>query len=532
MAFGVLGIRTVQLALDTPAPTYAGGYIPSDSSEPSLEDRDGRALALNVKGFGLAINGSEVWDADEAAEGLASIFPQVDPDKLRIKLSARQRVTIDRVISERQREQVLALGLPGIDFPEADIRAYPQGRLFSHVIGYQIPGRGGVTGLEGALTARELQGPQKTTLQVAAQTVLVSELSLAMRRFEARAAWGILMNAKDGSVVSMVSLPDFDPNVPGASEAEARRNRTVSDTYELGSGFKALTIAMALEDGQVALDTPVDVTSPLKVGDWEIEDYSEKGNILTVEEILAYSSNIGTAQLALLMGEDGFREALGEFGLLERMSTSLPESRSPLIPRQWGPAEIATVSYGHGIAVSPLQLVSSFSALVNGGEIVTPRFLESDPVEARRVISPQTSLAMRRALRSVVTEGTGGFAEAQDYYVIGKTATADKPGVGGYNDDGPIISSFIGAFPGYNPEYVLLISLDEPQGNADTKGYATAGWTAAPAFSRVVERLSPILGIRPVKDDVAADGFLTILGERGDRNPRQAAGDVSENEAR
>nr|WP_305888964.1 penicillin-binding protein 2 [Parvularcula maris] len=509
-----MGFRTAQLALNPPPPVYQLAGSESTGGPALLEDREGRALALSIKGFGLAIHGSEVWEAEEAAAKLAGLFPHIDPAKLRIKLEAGQRVVIDRVITPEQREEVLALGLPGITFPEADIRAYPQGRLFSHVVGYQIPGRGGVTGLEATASSQELAGTQRTTLHTAAQTIMLGEVSRAMAQFEAKAAWGLLLDAHSGDVVSLVSLPDFDPNRPGASDASARRNRVVSDTYELGSAFKALTVAMALEEGIVALDTPVDVTSPLKVGDWSIEDYSEKGNVLSVEEILAYSSNIGTAQLALLMGQDGFTAALERFGLLERMTTSLPESRSPLIPREWGPAEIATVSYGHGIAVSPLHLTAAFAALVNGGEQVTPRFLLSDPVEKKRVISERTSLELRRALRAVVTEGTGSFAEAEGFYVIGKTATADKPGAGGYNDKGPLISSFIGAFPGHDPRYVMLISLDEPKGNASTYGYATAGWTAAPAFKRAVERLAPVLGVMPTPEDQAADAFLTVLGAR------------------
>ena len=525
LAFSVLGVRTTQLALDTPAPRFASVVSSSTEELGQLEDRDGRALALNVQGVGLAIDGSAVWDPVEAASGLAAVFPHIDPDRLQLKLEAGQRVVIRNESTERQREAVLRLGLPGLTFPPVDLRAYPQGRLFSHVVGYQIPGRGGVTGLEAAVSARELTGPQRTTLHVAAQTILLSELELARRQFSADAAWGVLMDARDGSVVSIVSLADFDPNRPGASADAARRNRTVSDTYELGSGFKPLTVAMAIEEGIVALDTPVDVTSPLAVGDWEIEDYSEKGNVLTVEEIVAHSSNIGTAQLALLMGEERFTGWLESFGLLSRLTTSLPESRTPLTPDVWGEAEIATASYGHGIAVSPLQLTTSFAALVNGGYRIQPRFLESDPVERVRVLSEETSLAMRRALRSVVTEGTGSYAEAPGFFSIGKTATADKPGRGGYRDDGPLISSFIGAFPGHDPQYVLLISLDEPEGTAETYGYATAGWTAAPTFKRVVERVAPVLGVMPAREDAAADGFLTVLQEPTERLGARVLGD-------
>ncbi|MEM1379333.1 MAG: penicillin-binding protein 2 [Pseudomonadota bacterium] len=528
VVFATLGLRTTQLALDTPAPVYAAAPQVEVEGPARIEDATGRALAVTLQGFGVAINGAEVWDPVEAARAVSSVLPETDTGELEERLAAGQRVTLRRVISQADRDAVVALGLPGVSFPETDVRAYPQGRLFSHVIGYQIPGRGGVTGLEAAMSSAERTGPQRTTLNIAAQTVLLSELVRVQTKFRAKAAWGVLMNAKTGDVAAMASLPDFDPNVPGASPAAARRNRAVSDNYELGSAFKALTVAMALDEGFVSLTTPVDVTSPLQVGDWSIEDYSDKGSVLTVEEVLSYSSNIGTGQLALILGEERFVEAIGKFGLTERLETSLPETRAPALPQTWGPAELATVSYGHGIAVSPLHLTASFAALVNGGALITPRFLESDPVDRRQIISAATSRQMRQALRAVVTKGTGGKAEAPGYYVIGKTATADKAGVGGYDDNGPLISSFIGAFPGYDPDWVLLVSLDEPQAVRETFGYATAGWTAAPAFRRMVERLAPVLEIMPVGDDVATDGFMSVLDERADARGVMGFGSVDE----
>ncbi|MEE4212945.1 MAG: penicillin-binding protein 2 [Parvularcula sp.] len=510
-AFAVLGLRTTQLALDTPPPRYAAQVEAAEEGTGKLEDAAGRILAVDVDAFGLAVNGREVWDAEEAAIGLSGVFADLDPDKLRIKLAAGQRVVVSNVISEREREAVLKLGLPGMSFPETKVRAYPQGRLMSHAVGYQIPGRGGVTGLEAALSAGEGE-TVRSTLNVSAQTILTSELQRAMAIHEAKAGWAVLMNARNGAVAALVSLPDFDPNVPGQSPPEAWRNRVVSDNYELGSAFKALTVAAAIETGLAKLDTQVSVTSPLRVGDWAIEDYTPKGPVLSVEEVLAISSNIGTAQLALLMGEETFVPFLGKLGLFERLDTELPEGRQPAIPSQWGPAELATTSYGHGIAVSPLHLTRAFAAMVNGGDLVQPRFFASTDERRERVLSPETSAAMRKALRTTVVDGTGSKAEAPGFYVIGKTATADKPVVGGYDDAGPVLSSFIGAFPGYDPEWVLLVSLDEPKGTPETYGFATAGWTAAPVFRRSVERLAPVLGLMPAREDVAADGFLTRIG--------------------
>ncbi|MEM1409368.1 MAG: penicillin-binding transpeptidase domain-containing protein, partial [Pseudomonadota bacterium] len=362
--FVILSMRTTQLALSSPPPRFALSDEALEDSAPVLEDSAGRALALTTRRNGLAVNGAEVWDAEETAKALGAIFPGVDTVTLEARLASRRRVLLKRVITEAEKDDALSLGLPGLSFPETEVRAYPQGRLFSHVVGYQIPGSGGVTGLEAMATREGLTGPVKTTLNVTAQTIILAELAKAQRTYGAAAAWAVLMHADTGAVAAMASLPDFDPNSPGASSPDARRNRVVSDNYELGSAFKPLTIAMALEDGLARLDTPIDVAPPLRVGDWAIRDYSDKGPVLTTEDVLAYSSNIGTAQLALLLGQERFLTALDSFGLIEPLVTALPESRRPALPQAWGDAELATISYGHGIALSPLHLVTSFAAVV------------------------------------------------------------------------------------------------------------------------------------------------------------------------
>ena len=480
---------------------------------PEVVDRRGRPLIMNRATRGLGIDGRDVWDVEETVEAVTALFPKAKAETLRARLSERRYAFVADDIDDAQHAAVVALGLPGMRYPQGTARVYPQGPLAPHVLGYTIPGRGGATGVERALDRAD-EPRVRLTLDAQVQRVLEAEIAGAVETFSARAGWGVLMDARDGSVVALASLPHYDPNAPGDAPAEARRNRALSDVYELGSAFKPLTVAAAMEAGLVDGQERFAVAEPIQVGDWSIRDYSPKAEPLTASEILQYSSNIGTVRIAERLGADGFAAMLAELGLDKRLQTDLGRHRGPLLPARWGEAELATASYGHGLAVSPVALTAAFAAVVNGGERITPRFFEETPVEARRVFSEETSASLRLALRRVLTDGTGRNAEAQGYHAIGKTATADKPGAGGYGGEA-LVSSFVGAFPGYDPAYVLLVSLDEPQGIPETYGFATAGYTAAPVFRRVVERAAPMLGVMPVGDAIALDGFVGLKREGG-----------------
>ena len=477
---------------------------------PEVVDRMGRPLIMNRATTGLGIDGRDVWDVDETIAAVTAVLPGANAARLRDRLSERRYAFVSDEISEAERARLVATGLPGLRYPQGSARVYPQGPLAPHVLGYTIPGRGGAAGVERALDAND-KGAERVrlTLDARVQRVLESELAGAIETFSARAGWGVLMDARDGSVVALASLPHYDPNAPGAAHDEARRNRAVSDVYELGSAFKPLTVAAAFEAGVVDSRERFDVTEPIAVGRWAIKDYSPKAEPLTASEILQYSSNIGTVHIADRLGEEGFLATLDALSLSDGLVTDLGRHRGPLLPSRWGRAELATASYGHGLAVSPLALTAAFAAVVNGGDYVTPRFLDETPTQARPVFSPETSATMRLALRRVLTDGTGRNAEAAGYHAIGKTATADKPGAGGYGGEA-LVSSFVGAFPGYDPAYVLLVSLDEPRGIPETYGFATAGYTAAPVFRRVVERAAPMLGVMPVGDAIAFDGFVGL----------------------
>ena len=514
-AFSLLGLRLAHVSFGMEEELAVARAASVQTVRPEIADRLGRPLAMNRETRGLAVDGRDVWDAGETARALAGLFPEVREDWLRGRLAARKYAHLMDDLSAEDRAAVVALGLPGMRFPEGTARVYPQGALAAHVVGYTIPGRGGAIGTERAVDKSDADAV-RLTLDAGVQKVLEDELSGAIETFGAKAGWGVLMDAHDGSVLALASLPDFDPNRPGASAPGNLRNRAASDAYELGSAFKPLTVAAAMDKGLIAEGERFDVAEPLPVGRWSIKDYSPKSEPLTASEVLQYSSNIGTVRIAQRLGGEGFAEALGAFGLTEALRTDLPEARAPLLPARWGEAELATGSYGHGLAVSPLALTAAFAAVVNGGEHVTPRFLRQTPTATRRVLAPETSAAMRVALRRVLTDGTGKNAEADGYHAIGKTATADKPGAGGY-DEKRLVTSFVGAFPGYDPDYVLLVSLDEPQGIPETYGFATAGYTAAPVFRRVVERTAPMLGLMPVGDEVALGGFVGLKrGEAGE----------------
>ncbi|MEM9988253.1 MAG: penicillin-binding protein 2 [Pseudomonadota bacterium] len=488
---------------------------------PQVVDRNGRPLIMNRDATGLAVDGRDVWDIPEMVDSLSAMFPTMNASRLEKRLAQKQYTLVLENITPQERQDVIALGLPGLKFPSTHRRAYPQGDLAAHVVGYTIPGRGGVVGAEkmldsykGALTEEQ---PIALSIDLVAQQILEDELADAMAVFTAKAAWGILLDVNTGEVRALASLPDYNPNRPGTAKPGAWRNRAMSDVYELGSAFKPITAAAALDAKVVNLSETFDVSQPIEVGGWTIKDYSKNNQPLTVSEIVQRSSNIGTIKIVERLGLDAFIDTLKALHLTTPLRTELPERRKPIVSTTWRPAEFASTSYGHGIAVSPLQLAASFAAVVNGGSYVKPTFLAGGDVSKTSVFSDATSARMRIILRKSVSEGTGRNADAPGFYPIGKTATADKPGVGGYDEDGELVSSFIGAFPGYDPKYVLLISLDEPKGTSATYGFATAGYVAAPVFRRVVERAAPTLGLMPVGDDVAFDGFVGLRKGQDDQ---------------
>ncbi len=509
-AFASLAARLAFITFGQIVPQTSIASAPAaEGPRPEIIDRNGALLATNLPMIALEVWGKEVWDAHETAEKLHGVLPAIDTQSLEQKLRAGQYVEVDADMTPAERQAVFDLGLPGVRFSSRIQRFYPQADLAAHVVGHEEPGKGGVMGLEKATNGWPRGGAMRASIDIRVQQIVEEELGAAMEKFNAKAAWAGVMDVRTGEIIALASLPDFDPNAPGAAPADSRRNRATYDRYELGSAFKAFTAAAALNDGVASETSRYDARGSFKVADRRITDFHGENRVLNFSEVVQYSSNIGIARIAGDLGAEKQKAYLKKLGLFEPLAIELAENRAPELPGQWGPVETATIAYGHGISVTPLHLLTAFSAVVNGGVYHDPTFLAVEGgAPERRVFSKDTSAVMRRVLRRVVTDGTAEYAEAPGYFPIGKTATADKPARGGYNRN-TRIASFIGAVPGYAPRYAFLISLDEPQPLKETYGYATAGWNSAPAFSRIVERAAPLLGLSPENEATALAAFVS-----------------------
>ena len=507
LVFAVIGVRLVDLTV------FKGGGEPqlvnidhapgAPVERADIVDRNGILLATSLPTASLFADPGAVLNAREAADKLITVLPHLDHRELLKKLASHSRfIWISRNLTPNQQFNVNRLGLPGFGFQHGERRVYPQGRLASHMVGLtDVDGRG-ISGLEKYFDQPLRVGDKiEVALDIRIQELLHRELSAAIREFRAIGAAGVVLDANSGEVVSLVSLPDFDPNDPRSVGGETAFNRATKGVYEMGSTFKLFTAAMALDSGTVNMDGGYDASEPIRVARFTIRDFHAKNRWLSVPEIIVYSSNIGAAKMALDVGTRAQRAYLGRFGLLKAAAVELPEIGRPLMPRRWRDINTMTISYGHGIAVTPLQMTSGVAALVNGGLYVPPTLLKRDnreAIETKRVLSADTSEKMRTLMRMVVANGTGRKAAVEGYAIGGKTGTADKVSVRGYRKNATI-SSFIGAFPIDAPRYILLVMVDEPKGNARTFNYATGGWVAAPAMGHVVQRMAPLLGMAPVR---------------------------------
>lgn len=510
-AFSALGVRLAFVSFGSVAPVARSASAPLTETERSeIVDRNGALLAADLPVIALEVSGQEVWDAKEAAEKLGQVLPDIDVAALEEKLEQGRYVEVRADLTPVERQAVFDLGLPGVRFAARVKRFYPQGELAAHVVGHDEPGKGGVMGLEKVANRYRGKEPMRSAIDIRVQQILEEELAADLVKFSAEAAWGAVMDVETGEVIALASLPDFDPNAPGAVAADSRRNRVTYDRYELGSAFKAFTAASYIEMGLGNEATKFDARGSYQVADRRITDFHGENRILTLSEVVQHSSNIGAARMAADIGPKDQQRYLKALGLFEALPIELAENRAPDLPSKWGPVEAATISYGHGIAVTPLHLLAAFSAVVNGGVYRTPLFLAPERTpEGRRVFGEDTSAAMRRILRRVVTDGTASYAEVSGYYPIGKTATADRRSLSGGYDTNARISSFVGAVPGYAPRYAILITYDNPKAIKSTYGYATAGWNAAPAFSRFVERAAPLLGLSTINESAALASFVS-----------------------
>jgi cell division protein FtsI (penicillin-binding protein 3) len=495
------------------------------TARPDILDRNGEILATDVRAPSLFAEPNRIIDVDEATELLTAVLPDLDATELRERLASKRHfVWLKRDITPSQRAEIYRLGLPGIGFLPENKRVYPDGAEVSHVIGLVNIDNQGIAGMEkwldgsgladlhlAGLATDRLQEPVELALDLRVQHALRDELMKAKDRFKAKAAAGVIMAVRTGEIVSMVSVPDFDPNDPREARDPSRINRLTTGVYEMGSTFKALTLAMALDSGKVNLNSTFDAHGPMHFGKFTIHDDHPQDRFLTLPEIFTYSSNIGAAKVALSMGVDAHKAFLKKMGQLDRLRTELPESAEPLVPRHWGELNTITIAFGHGLSVAPLQAVMGISALMNGGFLIPPTFLrrteEQAMAVATRVVKPDTSDKMRYLMRLNAEKGTAKQADVPGYYVGGKTGTSEKVFGGRYSHD-RVLNSFTAVLPADNPRYLLLIMLDEPQGLPETHGFRTSGWNAVPTGGAVIARVAPLLGIQPRFDLPPADQLI------------------------
>ena len=519
LAYLGIGVRLVDVTL------INEGFEPRFARAPAtgharfgrrdIIDRNGVLLATNLPTASLYADPSKVPDADEAAAKTAAVLPGVSRAELLSKLtSQRSFVWIKRNLTPRQQVAINRLGLPGVAFQREERRAYPLGPLFAHVVGFVDIDNRGLTGVEKAFDdglrapPRGAGEPLRLSLDARFQHVLRAELMRGMADYRAAGAAGVVLDATSGEVLAMVSLPDFDPNRLDERDGVARFNRVTLGAYEMGSTFKVFTTAMALDSGLVTLRDRYDARAPIRVARFVIRDYSPENRWLTVTEIFVRSSNIGAAKMALDVGTAAQQEFLSRLGLLRPANIELPEVATPIVPSPWREINTMTIAYGHGLAVSPLQLTAAIAAIVNGGVFHPPTLVKpapDAPILGWRVIAPRTSQLMRSLMHLAVLRGTGKKAAVPGYLIGGKTGTAEKVGRQGYRRRA-LVSSFAAAFPIDAPLYVVFVMFDEPHGTSATLNYATGGWTAAPVVGRVIARIASIAGIAPVDDAAAADG--------------------------
>ena len=514
--FMIMTGRLVMLGFATPAPENhrAGAQDSLAAARPDLIDRNGEILATDIKTASVFAEPRRIVDVDEAVDALIAVFPDLDVQKLRKKLSTNAKFTwIKREVTPRQQQAVHEAGVPGLGFLSENRRFYPAGNTASHIVGLVNVDNEGIAGMEkyvdesGLSVLHDLgfartsnQEPVQLSIDLRVQHVLRDELYKSMTKFKADAAAGIVLNANTGEVVGMASLPDYDPNNPVDAHKKENLNRVTAGVYELGSVFKAVTTAMALESGKVKMSDSFDARQPIKVRGNTISDFHAKKRILSVPEVFIYSSNIGTAKMALKVGRKEHKEFLKRARLLDRVKTELPESRRPSFPRDWTDLSTMTISYGHGLTVAPIQLAATAAALVNGGFYHQPTFVKRNAEEAakhrERIVSDDTSASMRYLMRLNAIKGSGKRSRVDGYLVGGKTGTAEKVIKGRYAKD-KLLTSFLSAFPMDKPEYIVLVMLDEPKGLKETYGYATAGVNAAPTAGSIIRRIGSILGVKP-----------------------------------
>lgn len=513
--FAIYGVIAGRLVWFGTQELEQGGPGPSrvTASRPDIVDRHGQVLATDINTSSLFAEPRRIVDADEALEKLLTVLPDLNVEQTYNRLQSDAGfMWLRRQLTPRQEQAIMQLGIPGIGFRSEKRRFYPGGPTAAHIVGLVNVDNKGIAGMEkyvddqgladlqasGLAVARDLE-PVRLSIDLRVQHIVRDELERAMERYKAIAAGALVLDARTGEVLAMASLPDFDPNNPYNAHEKDRLNRMSAGVYEMGSSFKGFTVAMALEKGTATLESRFDATRPIQIARHTIRDFYGKGRVLTVPEVFIYSSNIGTARMAETVSVPEHREFFRKIGLLDRMKTELPEVARPTEPAEWKRINQVTISFGHGVATTPLQAAMSGAAMLNGGKLMQPTFLprteEEANLVAEQVIRPEVSKMMRYLFRLNVEKGSGRRAEVPGYFVGGKTGTAEKV-VNGRYVSGKRFNSFLAGFPVNDPEYIVLAVLDEPQPEKPGAG-ATAGINTTQMVAAIVRRSAAMLGVKP-----------------------------------
>jgi cell division protein FtsI (penicillin-binding protein 3) len=534
--FSLIGLRMGALAATEPVEPRASGIGSTIAAgRADITDRNGNILATNLSTHAVYVQTKDLIDPARVATELAKIFPELNAkDLLRRFTDGRSFLWVRKVLSPEQMQAVHDIGDPGVLFGPREMRLYPNGTLAAHVLGGASFGAEGVdsaevigiAGIEKAMDARlrdpaQAGNPLALSLDLTVQATVEEVLSTGITMLNAKGGAAILMDVKTGEVLALAAGPTFDPNdrpanpTSGDASDSPLFNRAIQGIYELGSTFKIFAIAQALEMGIVNPDTMVDANAPMKWGKFTIKEFENHnyGPLLSVSDVIAKSSNIGTARIAMMIGGEKQQAFLKSLGLFDASPIELIEAAGakPLRPDRWSELVTITASYGHGISGSPMNLASAYATIANGGHLIKPTLLHSDTHQiGTAVMSEATAKESLTMLRRVVTEGTATLGDVAGYEVGGKTGTANKVKKGGGYYEDKVINTFASVFPISNPKYVLIVTLDEPVENSGPKPKRTAGWTAVPVAAEIIRRAAPLLGLRPMVEPSAMDGLTAV----------------------
>jgi cell division protein FtsI (penicillin-binding protein 3) len=485
------------------------GYAPPvAAARADLVDRNGQLLAIDLTHYGVYVDPREIWDNAETQRVLTQVLPGLQPQRLAKALKSDRREYLIGGLTPDEKAKLQDLGLPGVSFEEEEKRVYPLGPTAAHMIGFSDKSGTGLSGAELALDNAIKEGagrePVALSMDLRVQAALDDELAKAVAKFHALGGIGFVINVKTGEILGFSSQPDFDLNQPGKSTPDAMFNRGAASVYELGSVFKAFTLAAGLDSGVVTLNSTFDVSHPIELGGRLVHDYDKGDSSLQLWQVFTHSSNIGAAKMALMAGPQRMQDYFRRFGLFAAAPSELAESARPILPRQFSDQTLAQIAFGQGIAVSPLALATGYRSLLDGG-VYSPLTIKKLPpgteTQGRRVISEETSAKILQLMRLNVTDpkGSGHKAEVPGLFVGGKTGSAQKPEHGHYGKNN--VSSFVAVFPATGPvnadRYMVQITLDSPQRTPDSFGFITGGWNAAPTAGHVIERIAPFVGVKP-----------------------------------